>query len=307
MRRLRVLGATALLATMLVAGCNLLDPVYDHGSDVATLLEDARFARAAGDYDRAINLLERALRIDPNNQTVRLELAITMMRRDQLSLLNLESVTTHLLSGMGASGAAGRPGGEVSCTFPDTSIVEPFDPRAVEDFPAISAARPAIERVLELLTAPASSDEAPAMPAAFTELQICDAIVDGELAYDREAVLAALNARFDTHEQVTSALTMTAVSLTLAAYVALFEQPDLEVSWFTVDGEDIGGCVAAEHYDLFVQRAQEQVGRAGRALLALDLLLAHSGNAGYATYVDDALALYQSIETAETNPCFIPD
>lgn len=307
MRRMRLLGAAALLAAVLLAGCNLLDPVYDDGRDVASLLEDARFARAAGDYDRAINLLERALRIDPSNQTVRLELAVTLMRRDQLSLLHLESVTAHLLSGRGASGAAGRPAGEVACTFGEDATLEPFDPQALSDFNAISAARTTLARILELLNQPASADEAPAMPTAFLALQICDIIRDGALDYDREAVLEALYDRFDNDEQVTSALTMNAVALTLSAYVALFEQPDLQIDWFIVDGEDVGGCVAAEHYDLFIHRAQEQVGRAGRALLALDLLMAHSGNASYATYVDDALALYLTIETAETNPCFLPD
>jgi hypothetical protein len=302
---MRFILPLCLLGALVVSGCNLLEAFYDEGNDVDTLLEDARYARAAGDFDRAVSILERALAQDRSHPRVRLQLASTLMQREGLTFLHLERVITHLVGSLDQPATAGRSAASDAavCTFSSSAATEPFDPRAFEGFDAISGSRATLRYVIELLNDPAVSTETPAMPAELTGIDVCSVVSTSGLAYDRSGVLAALRTQFGSDEAVTSALSTNSVALTLAAYVALFEQPDLPVSWFIVDGSNVGACMAEGHYDLFIQRAQGEVQRVGQAILSLDLLMAHSGNAQYSAYVDDALELYASVEANELNPC----
>jgi hypothetical protein len=292
---MRFILPLCLLGALVVSGCNLLEAFYDEGNNVDTLLEDARYARAAGDFDRAVSILERALAQDRSHPRVRL----------QLTFLHLERVITHLVGSLDQPATAGRSAASDAavCTFSSSAATEPFDPRAFEGFDAISGSRATLRYVIELLNDPAVSTETPAMPAELTGIDVCSVVSTSGLAYDRSGVLAALRTQFGSDEAVTSALSTNSVALTLAAYVALFEQPDLPVSLFIVAGSNVGACMAEGHYDLFIQRAQGEVQRVGQAILSLDLLMAHSGNAQYSAYVDDALELYASVEANELNPC----
>ncbi len=300
---LGVLGL-ALGATGVLTGCNALDPFYDEGGSIENLVDDARFARDNGDFDRAVDLLEDAFEHDDENPEVRLELSSTLMQRDNLNLLDLERVTQHLLSAVESEAGTGMRGFAAdTCTFDAGEAAVPFDPTAVEDYDDITGAGATLARVTELLNEH-EGIESPGMPTELTSLNICSAIDGGTLNYDRDAVLAAVNDRFGDDAAATRALTVNAVALTLQAYVALFEQPDLPVDWFIVDGDDLGACMAESQFDLFVERAQGEVDRVGQALISLDLLLQNTGNDEYAEYVDDALEVYQTVETAELNPCF---
>lgn len=301
----RAAACAALVATAgIIGGCNIFESFIPEANEVDKILQDARHARSSGNLDRAVTLLTKALGLEPSNPVVRYELAFTLMRREKLDLMSLERVVSHLLSAR--SGHAARATAEGLCTFDTRRRAEPFDPRDLDGFEAIAAARPTLKWVLELLNDPSSPTEAPAMPAEFTSLDICEVITPDGLRYNRQQVLDALYNQFETEHQVTGALSTNAIALTLASYVNLFEQPDLRVDWFIVDGEDLGACIDESDYDLLVERAIGEVRRAGRALLAVDLLLEHAGNTSIQKIVDDALRYYHTFKIDEFNPCADP-
>jgi len=305
MRKLFLLPLAALLLAS--SGCNVFAPFYSEGGDVATLLEDARHARASGDLARAISLLERALEQEPSHPIVRLDLSTALLQQKRLGLLELEALTRHFLDAFGVDQTAGRTAASDSCTFEPGTQTGTFDPRGAEGYAAVAAARPTLRRVVQLLSDPAAPTEAPAMPSAFTSLDICEAVSDGAFSdsyrLNRSAVLAALRNQFPTDAQVTAALSTAAVAYTLGSYVAIFEQPDLPVAWFTLEGDRVGGCVAAGQYDLFVSRTRAEVRQVGRALFALDLLMAFSGQQDYQEYVEDGLELLVGLDTGDFSPC----
>lgn len=295
---------TLVVTATLLAGCNLFEPVFDGADNVEALLEDARAARANGDYPKAIELLELALAIEPSHPVVRFELGTTLLRRDRLDLTTLEQVTSHLISARGGRGAGGGSAGDGQvCTFPADAAIEPFDPREVDDFEQLSNARPTLVWVIELLNDPSSPGESPAMPPELTDLDVCEVLHPTGLDYDRQLVLDALLAQFESPEQVTGALVTNAVAQTLTSYVNLFEQPDIPVDWFIVDNTDVGACVAEADYDLFVGRARAEVQRAGEALISLDMLVFHTGNGHYEVIVDDAIEVYHILESEDVSPC----
>jgi hypothetical protein len=302
MPSIRALPLVVLLLAVLASGCNAFAPFYSEGGDVAALLEDARHARAAGNLNKAIELLERAYEREPSNPFVRLDLGATLMQRERLTFLEVEAVTRHVLDALG-HGAAARPVATEVCTFEPGTATGVFDPRGADGYAQIVSARPTLRRVVELLSDPAAPTEAPALPTAFTSLDVCEAITPAGLNYNRNAVLAAIRDQFSTDTQVTAALSTASVAYTLGSYVALFEQPDLPVAWYTLPEDGLGACVAEAQYDLLVERAQAEVRQVGRALFALDLLMLHSSQDVFAEYIEDALDLYASFDDADLSPC----
>jgi hypothetical protein len=289
------------MAAGLLAGCNVFEGAFSEGTDAEVLLEDARHARTSGDLEKAIRLFEKALVSAPSHPVVRFELASTLMRRDKLDLLTLEAALSHLQNATGTGSA--RSAQDQVCTFGLLDSAEPFDPTNFEAFDQISNARPTIKRVLELLNDPSSPTETPAMPSQLTSLDICEVITPTGLHYNRSAVLNALTNQFETHSQVTGALTANSVALTLGSYVNLFEQPDLNIGWYIVNGQDVGACATQEQIDLLTERARGEVQRAGQALISLDLLIHHSGNTNFVEVVDDATDFYHTLESDDFDPC----
>jgi hypothetical protein len=293
--------AGAFLIAGLLAGCNIFEGAFSEATDAEVLLADARHARASGDLDKAIGLLEKALVVSPSHPIVRFELASTLMRRDKLDLLTLEATVSHLLNAGGTASARSAP--DQVCTFGLLDSAEPFDPTDFEAFEQISASRPTILRVLELLNDPSSPTETPAMPSELTDLDICEVMSPNGLEYNRSVVLSALSDRFENHSQVTGALTANSIAITLGSYVNLFEQPDLNVDWYIVNGQNVGACVADENIELLTERARGEVRRAGQALISLDLLIHHSGNTNFEEVIDDAIDFYQTLESDDIDPC----
>jgi hypothetical protein len=304
MPSIRTLPVAALLLAVLASGCNVFAPFYSEGGDVDALLEDARHARASGNLNKAVELLERAYEREPSNPIVRLDLGSTLMQREKLTFLEVEAVTRHILDALGHGDAfRGASAAAEVCTFESGTATGSFNPRAADGYAQIVSARPTLRRVVELLSDPAAPTEAPALPEAFTSLDVCEAITPAGLNYNRNTVLAALRSQFPTDTQVTAALSTASVAYTLGSYVALFEQPDLPVSWYTLPDDGLGACVAEAQYDLLVERAQAEVRQVGRALFALDLLMLHSSQDEFAEYVDDALDLYATFDADHLSPC----
>lgn len=299
-----------LLAAALTSGCNVFAPFFTEADDPLLLIEDARHARAAGDPARAVALLEKALQKDPTSATVQVELSATLLQRDRLTLLELERVTSHLLETLtgtalppaAAHADAPPEGRSLTCTFPPGSIAEPMDPRA-PDHARIAAGAATLRRVAALLADPEAPPGTTALPPALTRLDACSIVRDGAFRYDRAGVLATVRTRLGSPERTTAALAMHALTRTLGAYLELFEQPDLPVYWFVVNGAEAGACVAETDYDRFTARARTEIGRIGQALLSLDQLAAHTGQSDYDALVRDALAVYERLRAEDLDPC----
>lgn len=295
----------ALLAGAAFAGCNLFDPLQTESDRADVLVEDARDARAAGNLDRAVDLLERALTREPSNPVVRFELASTLTQRERLTILDLERVLSYIDESLDSGATAGRSDGEseLMCTFGEDVATSPFDPAGLPEYPALAAAYPTLTRVIELMNDPDSPAEAPALPSAFTSLSPCGTISESGFQYDRAGVHAALLDQFGADEMVTGALSVTAIAHVLTAYVAIFNQPDLPVSWVVTDDDHLGACIDAAHYDTLVSRVQSKVLTLGRALIALDQLAYHTGNPDYQVTIDDALHYYEAFADTDFYPC----
>lgn len=292
----RSLAPALLAALLVVAGCNVLDPAYDEGGSVQALLEDARYARANGDFDRATELLEAAYAQEPDNPQVRLELAGTLLQREDLNSIDLVSQVTDFMR-RSLDGEAGHRGGAAdSCSWEGAEPTQPFDPGAFPEYHEILEARPVLNRVRDLLAGP----DGAILPPALVALRPCDVVVDGEPVYDREAILAELYATFGGDpNRVRAALLLNTVTLTLNAYAGVFEQPDVPVSWFLVgEPEDVrlGFCIAGEEVVTFEDRITEEISNVGRAVISLDLLVHDASNPALAELRDEALDLYEVFE-----------
>lgn len=288
-----------LLAVLLVvAGCNVLDPVYDEGGNVGALLDDARHARSNGDFERAAALLEEAHEQDPANAEVRLELAGTLLQREGLNSLDLVSqvvdfVQTYEADEAGAAARGLRSASADSCTWGGGEPTRSFDPASFPGYQTLLAAQPVLSRVQALLAGP----DGGVFPASFLALTPCTLLADGALVYDRAAVLDELYATFGGATSVRTVLLLHAVSLTLDAYVGVFEQPGLPVRWYLVGEEKrLGFCVAEEQVVALHDRTEREVARLGQALVALDLLVHDASSAPLEELRDEALALYESFE-----------
>lgn len=297
MRTIQRFFAPSLLAALLVViGCNVLDPVYDEGGSVQTLLEDARYARANGDFDRAAELLEAAYAQEPEDAQVRLELAGTLLQREGLNSIDLVSQITDFMRRSLDDEAGHRSGSADSCSWEGLEPTRPFDPGAFPEYRAILDARPVLNQVRDLLAGP----DGAILPAELVALRPCDAIVDGEVVYDRDAILDDLYATFGGDpNRVRAALLVNTVTLTLNAYAGIFEQPGVPVSWLLVGESDalrLGFCVATEDVVTFQDQITTEVHNIGRAVISLDLLVHDARSAVLTTLLDEALALYEVFE-----------
>lgn len=294
------LSVAGLAAVLVVAGCNVLDSAYEEGGTVEHLIEDASFARIDGDFDRSETLLRQAFDLEPENPMVRMDLATTLMQREQINLLSLERVTTYVLEEIAAEGGQARGAQSDTCTFDAGEPTRPFDPNAVEDYEEIVADTPVIAEVLQLLNGPAGPAAAPVIPTGLSDLDPCTIAQDGELTYDRDALLATLRARFGGDDRrVNAVLTMNAVALTLGAYLGIFETPEAPVNWFLI-GEPgdarIGFCMDRASIASFHENIETNLDAVAEAFFSLDLLLYNAGDTELRVYVDETLELYEAFE-----------
>lgn len=302
MRRITsILSTTGLAVLLVLAGCNVLDTAYEEGGTVDQNIEDAQHARANGDFDTAERLLRDALEQEPGHPVVRLELSSTLLQRQQISLVDLERVTTHVLDEIEAVGGGARHSASSdTCTFDSSEPTQLFDPNAVEDYAEIADAAPILFEVLDLLNGVPTPADPPVIPAALGEVDPCTVVQDGTLAYDRDALLDALRAQFDGDDRrVNAALKMNAIALTLGAYVDLFENDDFPVAWYLVGEEDdvrVGFCMDRDHVDPFYDRIDTNLDALAEAFFSLDLLIYNTGDEEMQELVDEAVALYETFE-----------
>ncbi|MEM1042459.1 MAG: tetratricopeptide repeat protein [Bacteroidota bacterium] len=303
--------ASALAVALTVSGCNLLDGAYSEGGSVENLVDDARFARANGDFERAVELLEEAFAEDPANAVVRLELATTLMQRDGLNSVDLISQVSNFISDATESAEGGFRAPFASrsqveaCSYTSSETDrEVFDPTEFGGYGDIIASLPTLERVRELL----GGADGSVLPSQLLALSPCEAIVDGEVVYDRAAASQEIYDTFDGDQNlVRTALQLNAVGLILDAYSGIFEQPDLPVDWYLVGSEDnrrLGFCVADEPtLDLLYDRIDGRVADVGQALFSIDLLVFDDGSETLEDLRDEALELYVTFQEDVSRFC----
>jgi hypothetical protein len=301
------LSVTALAGSLVVAGCNVLDAAYEEGGSVENLIEDAAHARTNQDFERAEALLRQAYEQAPENPVVRLDLASTLMQGEALSLIDLESVTSYLLDAIESEGGQARGAQADTCSWNSDEPTRPFNPRAAEGYDTFADAAPVLAEVVRLLNSPASSSSPSVLLAGLGELDPCTVAQGGALSHDRDALIAALGEHFDgDRRRVNAALTMNAVALTLGAYLGIFESPEVPVDWFLVGQPGdarVGFCTDSANLVSFEENVYSNLDAVAEAFFSLDLLIHNGGNADLQVYLDEALALYATLESSFEGFC----
>lgn len=294
------LGVAGLATVLVITGCNVLDAAYEEGGSVENLIEDAAYARINQDFERSEALLREAFDLAPGNPTVRVDLASTLMQREEVGLVDLEQVTSYLLGEIESAGGQQRGTPADTCSWDSDEPTQPFEPRAAGGYDEVAAASPILAEVIRLLNDPASPTEPPVLPAGLGEIDPCTVVQGGTIAYDRDALVATLNEHFDGDTgRINAALTMNAVALTLGAYLGIFEAPEVPVDWFLVgEAEDtrVGFCTDRANIVTFDENVDTNLDAIAEAFFSLDLLLYNGGSTEMQAYVDEALELYTTFE-----------
>lgn len=135
--------SAVLVAGLLLAGCtdNLFSGFQSEGTsdDPQVLLADADAALAKGDTTRALDYLERAHDIAPENAEVRVTLVGTKFEKNDVDLLTIREIGEYIANGSLSKRAKADP--NYMCSFEgDPSGYETFD----------FAAAPAFQRLMGL-------------------------------------------------------------------------------------------------------------------------------------------------------------
>lgn len=294
MTRALRLRAVVLVLCGLLAACD-----YGGAADDAdTLLADARLAREAGDLDQAIALLEQALALEPAHAGVRVELASVYLQRAEIDLLDIDRTMLFLADPaaptpppLGDAPPGGRSG--ATCLLELDPRATPFDLRDAEGYAALLAEEGAVEDALTLLH-DTPGEAPPVVPSALRALELCTAVIDGVLDYDREAALTALRATGLTDTEIATALAINGATRFLDSYFFLTEELTQPVTWYRIEGFGLGACVE----DPLALRAETEGALADffEALTSLDLraeLL--GGTAASREIVEHGLVVYDAI------------
>lgn len=311
-RLTRAFTAAALVAVLVVSGCNLLDAAYSEGGSVEENIEDARIARINGDFETAERLLRDAYAEDPTNAVVRLELATTLMQREEINSVSLVAdVSTFVTDAIEGIEGEGRPwdtssrfsSGEACSYTTSEPDRESFDPTGFEGYGDLLASLDILREVRALL----AGEDGAVLPASLLDLSPCEAIVDGEVTYDYDAVIGELEATFGNRNLVSTALQLNAFALILESYVGIFEAPDLPVAWYLVGSEDnrrLGFCADnPEALDQVYDRIDVHVADVGHALFSIDLLVRYGGDEALEELRDEALELYVTFQEDISRYC----
>lgn len=135
----------ALAACLLVVGCddNVFSGLNSEGTsdDPQVLLADARAALVQGDTAQAIDYLERAHEVDPDNAEVRVELVGTKFEKHDVDLLTIREIGEYIANSNKATATAKAGEPYYVCSFEgDPSTYPAFD----------YAQAPAFQRLAEL-------------------------------------------------------------------------------------------------------------------------------------------------------------
>ena len=292
---LRPLGALLLVALLLpLAAC---DETGGTSADVETAVEDAVIARQSGDYDTAVRLLESAYEREPENATVRVELATTILKRDDIDLLDVDRIAQYVTDGVG--GEAAQPAASEArgaCAVASDPTASEFDPTDLAGFDDLTAHAVSIRRALELIR--------PVMPDALTGFSICSNVVDGQLAYDRDGAIAELRARGLSEARVAQVLAVNALANLIDAYLFVSTELPEQTTWYRLADGSIAICAADEA--ALRTEAEGAIANLGEAVLSLDARASILGaDSAAADLVEMALDAFEEIRDAVGDYCAI--
>jgi hypothetical protein len=260
------LALVALVATATLTACDQTDDLTS-GSE-AQLLENARVARTAGDYETAIRVLDAAREAYPASAAVRVEYAITLFDRDDVNLIDLDRVASFLTDAAGTAPAAPAPSPTMSvgpsiCPYVGNPT---FDPTSYAGFPQLEADAAVIAQTLALLD--------PVIPDAIQNFGLCTAVTDGPdgpaLNYAPAAALAEMRALGLSDEQIAAALATNGLARFLHAYLTVTTALTQETTWYRIDGGSRVG-VCADDPARLQDEAEDAVEDLGEAVFSLDL------------------------------------
>ena len=119
------------LSLFVIAGCNAFEFMYEEGNsdNPEIILDDARIALQNGDTEKAIELLEKALEIAPENPEIKIELTSALFQHEDIDLLVMKDLADYISNAPGPS--TGKTASHSSvCTFDEnisTTRVLEFD------------------------------------------------------------------------------------------------------------------------------------------------------------------------------------
>ena len=295
-RALRLCAVGLVLCSGFLVACD-----YTSSADDAdTLLADARLARQAGDLDKAVALLEQALALEPGHAGVRVELASVYLQRAEIDLLDIDRMMLFLAEPApppvpppGGSGLGNGPGGGGTfCPLEYDPRATPFALSDAEGYAALLGEEAAVETALALLH-DVPPGGGPVMPEALRALELCTAVVDGELTYDRAEALAALRATGLPDVEIASALAVNGATRFLDSYFFLAEELTQPATWYRIEGLGLGACVE----DPLALREETTGALADffEALTSLDLRAELLGGTAAREIVDHGLVVYEAI------------
>lgn len=284
-------AALALVFLLPLTGCDESGLAIDE----ASVVSDAMIARQNGDYTTAVSLLNDALDRNPSSQRVRTELALTIMEREDLNLLDLDRISQFIIDG---TGAVTRPAAQTvsrggsTCSFADDPGATEFDPTSLEGFPEIQASQSAIDSVLAIIT--------PVLPQSLRSFDACTTIgADGQLVYDQAGAAAELRATGMADAQISQLLATNALARFLDSYLFVTTEVPQQTTWFRLSDGSIGVC--AEDQDALLTQTEEATETLGTALLSLDTRARSFG--GATDLVDLAIDAFRDIREALGEYC----
>ncbi len=288
-----------LLALLLLplAACDETGTVSD---DVDVAVQDAVIARQSGDYDTAVKILERAHERDAANPKVRVELATTLLERDDIDLLDVDRIAQFISEGVGAEARTqtaprttdvARSG--AACVYASDADAEAFEMTAIAGFTDLVDEVASIERANELL--------ATVLPPQITEFDLCTNVVDGELTYDRGGALAALYEQGLSETQVRQVLAVNALARIIDAYLFVSTEIEQEVTWYRLGDGSVALC--ADDPAALQDEVEEAVAGFGVAVLSLDARASLLGNAAASDLVDLAKGAFEELRDATGDYC----
>lgn len=283
----------AALALLPLAAC---DEVGATAEDVETAVDDAVIARQSGDYDQAVEILEDALKREPENAEVRVELATTVLERDGIDLLDVDRIAQFVTraTGEGAPAAPAEPGARAACRYAADPTARPFNPVDVAGFEDLARSAGSVSRALDLL--------GPVVPPALQSFDVCTSVADGALDYDRDGAVAALRARGLSEGQVRQTLAVNALARFIDAYLYVSTELPEQTTWYRLSDGSVAICVEDE--DAVRDQAEAAVQDFGEAVLSLDARASlMGGGSAAADIVDLALDAYEDLRDAIADYC----
>ena len=283
-----------LLAALVLVPLAACDETGGTSSDVDVTVNDAVVARNQGDFDTAVTLLERAFESEPQNPRVRVELATTLLQRDDVDLLDIDRIGTFISETAGTAVPAPAQVARGGCAAASDPTATAFDPTDVADFDELLGAIETIARADELLDA--------VIPSELQGFDICTSIDDGAFVYDQPAALAALRSQGLSEAQVAQALAVNALAEFIEAYVFITEEASQQATWYRLADGSVTICV--DDQDAFEAQVRSAVEGIGEAVVSLDARAAVVGSdSAAADIVEVALDAYEEVRDAIGDYC----